>query len=152
MKELPIIDSFSGKYHFLSNFYLVDIMFSGEIYPSVEHAFQAAKTKNKDLRKKIRLANNPALARKYGRELQLRPDWEDMKLGVMLLLLQRKFKKIELKKYLLSTGKALLLEGNDGHDNQFGSCFCHKCENIRGENKLGKLLMLVRKQLRQGLI
>lgn len=46
MKEnnVKIIDSFHGEYAFLSNYYDSPIFYDGILYPSVEHAFQAAKT------------------------------------------------------------------------------------------------------------
>lgn len=39
-----VIDRFSGEYRFLSNFYLAEVELDGEVYPTVEHAFQAAKS------------------------------------------------------------------------------------------------------------
>ena len=46
-----------------------------------------------------------------------------------------------------TTGDAELIEGNTWHDNYWGVCSCSKC-NGRGKNRLGKLLMKVREELR----
>ena len=40
------IGEFDGKFRFLSNFYPSPIFYDGILYPTVEHAFQAAKTVN----------------------------------------------------------------------------------------------------------
>lgn len=83
-----IIDSFSGKYRFLSNFWPAKVMLDGEEYPTTEHAYQAAKFLDQDRRKAIQEASTPALAKKMGRGKDLRPDWEDVKLFVMEDLLR----------------------------------------------------------------
>lgn len=52
-----------------------------------------------------------------------------------------------LKKKLLETGDAELIEGNYWHDNTWGQCYCPRCKNKIGENHLGKLLMKIRESL-----
>lgn len=47
------ITEFRGRYYFLSNFYEVNIEFEGETYTSVEAAFQAQKTLDKEERKQF---------------------------------------------------------------------------------------------------
>ena len=44
------INRFNGDYIFLSNFYPVEVEYNGILYPSVEHAYQAQKTLNEDIR------------------------------------------------------------------------------------------------------
>lgn len=39
---------FRGYYRFLSNFVYAPILYEGILFPMAEHAFQAAKTRNKD--------------------------------------------------------------------------------------------------------
>ena len=41
------IDSFTGDYHFLSNFAASKVELDGVEYKSVEHGYQAAKTLNR---------------------------------------------------------------------------------------------------------
>ncbi len=45
---MPAVVSFRGKNGFLSNFAYSPIVYDGETYPTVEHAFQAAKTFDKE--------------------------------------------------------------------------------------------------------
>jgi predicted NAD-dependent protein-ADP-ribosyltransferase YbiA (DUF1768 family) len=56
------IDQFRGRYFFLSNFSLGSVNFEGDVYPSVEHAFAAAKTLDPELRAEVRHANLAAPA------------------------------------------------------------------------------------------
>jgi len=44
------INTFRGKYRFLSNFYYAEVNYEGIRYPTVEHAYQAAKTLSTDIR------------------------------------------------------------------------------------------------------
>lgn len=138
------IDSFKGKHGFLSNFYPAKIKYLEFTYPSVEHAYQAAKTTDKSLRRQMTHASTPSEAKKWGRKLPLRPDWDDVKLGIMELLLRQKFSKPNIAQALLDTGEAELIEGNWWNDTYWGIC------NGQGENQLGRLLMKLRKELQDG--
>lgn len=136
------IDSFFGKYRFLSNFWPCEIEYEGIIYPSTEHAFQAAKTLDEKKRLEIaRLDGLPAIAKKVGKTLELRDDWEQIKISVMEDLLRKKFCHQELREQLLLTGDSELIEGNYWNDKFWGVC------NGEGQNWLGKLLMKVRKEI-----
>lgn len=64
-------------------------------------------------------------------------------------LLCEKFKQHPFKKMLLETGDVKIIEGNYWHDNLWGNCFCKKCENIKGQNWLGRLIMDIRSQVEQ---
>lgn len=137
------IEAFSGDYRWLSNFYPCDVSLDGDIYPTVEHAFQAAKTADTTMRRVIRQAPTPGLAKKLGRAVKrLRSDWDTQRLTVMLDLLRQKFAHPELRELLLATGDADLVEGNYWNDRYWGSV-----DGV-GENHLGRLLMKVRKELR----
>lgn len=139
------IERFRGPYEFLSNFHPVVVELDGMKYVSVEHAFQAAKTLNSGERNWVAAAANPGEAKKRGRKVALREDWEDVKLQVMLDLLRQKFTEHPiLERDLLATGDADLEEGNWWGDTFWGT--------VRGEgdNWLGVLLMHVRKELLHG--
>lgn len=144
-----VIDQFRDEYYFLSNFYLADFKdITGTIWPSVEHYFQAMKTENNIDREKVRQASAPGKAKKMGRSLELRPNWNSIKLDVMKSGILYKFRQNpEIRQKLIDTGESILIEGNHWHDNIWGNCFCDKCKNIRGQNYLGKLLMGVRNRL-----
>lgn len=142
-----MINSFEGKYEFLSNFALSPIEYEGIIYPTNEHFFQAMKTLNPEERKAIAGADTPGKAKRLGRKCHLRTDWEQVKEQVMLRGLRIKFSNPELREKLLATGSHELIEGTTWHDNEWGNCTCWKCRNKPGRNKLGKLLMQVREEV-----
>lgn len=136
------INKFTGRYRFLSNFYPCPVKFDGDVYPSVEHAFQAAKTLNTDERTQIRHAISARDAKCLGRKASLRLDWEDVKVGIMLGLLRSKFDNPALSKALIATRNFELIEGNTWGDRFWGvdTLGC-------GQNMLGKLLMQIREEL-----
>ena len=145
-----MINDFSEKYFFLSNFYNCYLVYEGVIYCSTEAAFQAAKTHNFEERNRIARLS-PSDAKKAGRKLELRPDWEDVKDRVMYDVCLAKFTQndsLRLKERLLATGDEELVEGNTWHDNCWGDCHCEKCKNVKGENRLGKILMKIREELK----
>lgn len=143
----PPIAGFKGDYRWLSNFHRCTIPYEGIIYPSVEHAYQAAKTLDINSRQKIQLAPSPGAAKRMGRNVLVRQDWVGVRLGIMLTLLREKFKHELYATLLRNTGEAPLVEENVWHDNYWGSCTCPKCGN-RGGNWLGILLMQVREEIR----
>src|SRR5919199_3797753 len=133
-------------YFFLSNFAESPVDFEGAVYPTVEHAFAAAKTLDPAERELIRLAPRPGDAKRLGRQVVLRPGWDDLRVEVMRRLLARKFAPgTELAARLLATGDARLVEGNTWGDRFWGVC------RGQGWNQLGQLLMERREQLRRGL-
>ena len=142
------IAKFDGtEYAFLSNFYECQCEFEGVEYITSEHAYQAAKTLDFEKRAMIQNCATPGAAKRMGRRVELREDWEEVKDQVMLDVLHNKFKNNEnMKEKLLATGDAILIEGNVWHDNYWGICSCEKCGGI-GKNMLGTLLMFVRKVL-----
>jgi len=139
----PAITSFSGKHHFLSNFFEAGVFLDGLSFDTVEHAYQAAKSLDLEYRWDIRRAHSPGLAKRLGQKAKLRPDWERIKVQVMTGLVREKFElHLELAEQLLATGNASLIEGNTWGDRFWGVC------DGRGENHLGKILMQVRDELR----
>lgn len=143
-----MINVFDGEFAFLSNFYPSPFEEDGITYPTVEHYFQAMKTLNIEERKAIAAADTPGRAKRMGRVVNLRKDWEQVKIDVMRHALEMKFQDLGLKMRLLNTGNAPLVEGNTWHDNTYGNCNCIQCRNIIGKNILGKLLMDLRERVR----
>lgn len=140
------IDSFTGTYRFLSNFSPAPVAFDGVTYATVEHAYQAAKTLNEDERREIAALPKPGQAKRAGRRVTMRADWDDVKISVMEEMLRLKFAQPRLAEALLSTGDAELIEGNNWNDRFWGVCLG------RGRNELGKSLMRVRASLRTGAV
>lgn len=153
------ITHFTYEYDFLSNFYTATVVLDNVRYASVEHAYQAAKTLDPEIRQAFSLDFNPNLkpnkAKTIGQNLKLREDWIKVKLPIMRDLVIQKFAEQPLRDKLLKTGDAYLEEGNYWHDVFWGVCH-HKMEGKTckepehrpfGGNHLGYLLMDVRNLL-----
>ena len=140
-----MIASFSGQYRWLSNFAPVDVIYGDYVYPSVEHAYQAAKATDEDGRFYVSTAATPGEAKRRGRRIVLRTDWDDIKLQVMYDLVQQKFQQEPYREKLLATGDLLIVEGNTWGDTYWG------CVNGVGHNHLGQIIMAVREELKVGL-
>ena len=144
-----MIGPFEGKYEFLSNFYDIYknhdicITYNGIGCDSTEHAYQAAKSTTYEDFLYVMNSKSPADAKKRGREIKCRPDWNKAKFNVMYEVLKRKFDIPELKKLLVETGKEELVELNWWGDEIFGV----NEKNGKGDNKLGKILMKIRKEI-----
>ena len=137
------IQSFDGEHRFLSNFYPSEIEIDGIIYPSAENAYQAYKTEDNKIRQKIASMRNPVVCKRYAKTIALRDGWNDMRIKVMKFVVLRKFtthKQLATK--LLNTNDEELIEGNWWNDTFWGVC------RGKGQNNLGKILMEIRKTLR----
>lgn len=137
-----MIEEFQGEYRFLSNFYLVDIDWHGKIWPSTEHIYQAMKTKDKALQEKMRLCPTPGKVKRLGKNVELRPLWDELKFAFMYTIVNEKFKQCaDLRQMLLDTGEQELQEGNSWGDVYWGIC------KGKGQNCLGRILMEIRSDL-----
>ena len=142
------INSFSNEYQFLSNFYNAEVVYEGITYRSSEAAFQAAKSKDFQLRKEFSELNS-AQAKLKGRHIELRNDWDQVKDDIMYEIVKDKFtRNPNLKSLLMKTNSSVLIKGNWWHDNYWGSCSCEECQNTEGKNILGLILMRVRDEIR----
>lgn len=134
------ITEFRGEYYFLSNFYSAPVVFEGVRYENNEAAFQAAKCSS---RKHEFCGLNPSEAKCLGRQVKLRPDWEQVKDDIMYRICKEKFtQNRDLRAKLIDTKDAKLVEGNNWNDRIWGVC------GGIGENRLGKILMRVRDEIR----
>lgn len=139
------IDAFRGHYRFLSNYFSASVTYDGLLFPTVEHAYQATKTLDPEERERIRSYEKPGQAKRRGKKVVLRPDWEAVKFPLMEDLVSQKFTKNgHLGNALLATGDRPLIEGNTWGDRIWGVD-----EQGVGENHLGRILMKVRDELRK---
>lgn len=127
----------------MSNFFPVNIQSRHLTFPSVEHAYVAAKSTDKAVWEHVATLT-AGQAKRFGRELEIRQDWDERKLEFMTILVRRKFAHPFMMKMLQDTGGAEIVEGNFWHDNFWGNCSCSKCVNIPGVNNLGRILMEIR--------
>lgn len=136
------ITVFKGDNFFLSNFYVAPVFYQGIRFENSEAAFQAAKCPE---RMRDFCGLSPQKAKRLGRKVTMRPDWEAVKYDVMYEVCKAKFtQNADLLDKLLDTGDAELVEGNTWGDRVWGVC-----DGV-GENNLGKTLMRIRSELRHG--
>lgn len=134
------INDFSGKYYFLSNFYVTNFTYNSMTFTNTEAAFHSMKCPE---RAEEFCNLSPSAAKKLGRQVKLRADWEEIKKQVMYDVCLAKFSQNkDLKEKLLATGNRTLIEGNFWNDKCWGVC------NGEGENNLGKILMKIRDNFR----
>jgi len=117
----------------------VDVGFGEHEYATVEHAFQAAKATTEWQHHAVRACGTPGFAKQAGRQVTLRPDWEEVKYDIMVKCLREKFKIKMFKRELLSTGHRELREDSPT-DFEWGA-------RNSGKNLLGKALMQIRQEL-----
>jgi len=141
------VPAFRDKYGFLSNFYPCKLVYEEIEFSTSEHAFMSGKTLDKEEKQYIASLLTPAAAKKYGRAIKLRSDWEEVKFQIMEDVLRIKFSIPKMKEKLLETKGFELVETNWWHDNCYGDCRCKKCESIVGQNNLGKILMKIRESI-----
>ena len=138
-----MIKSFRDEYYFLSNFYNVPVTWQGITYKNNEAAFQSAKVLDMDTRKCFTVMD-ARTAKSYGRRVKLRPNWHLIKYDIMYEICLAKFtQNNDLKEKLLATGNKHLEEGNTWGDRDWGTV------NGVGLNKLGRILMTIRDELRK---
>ncbi len=136
--QLSPINQFRGEYFFLSNFYEAPVEYGGITYQTNEAAFQAQKCAKEEDRKKF-AALSPGDAKRMGRQVTLRPDWEDVKVNIMRDIVIEKFNQNpDLRDKLMDLEGAYLEEGNTWGDRVWGTV------NGQGKNLLGQILMEVR--------
>jgi len=136
----PPVAGFDGRDRALSNFYENPISYFGFSIPTNEHGFQLAKCMDRDDMIQISRVKHPRRAKELGRQVRLRPDWEEVKDGVMLELQILKFGSApRLRRRLLETGSRVLIEVNTWGDHYWGTD-----PQWFGENRLGLALMKTR--------
>lgn len=154
--EQSVIDSFSGEYEFLSNFYDCvqnsdiahlneegEAKFIKDTFRTVEHAFQASKTLVRAEQEEIRDVVSAKAAKSLGRRATLRGDWDQKRITIMERLVSDKFyQNFSLRMQLIATEGYKLVEGNTWKDQFWGVT----ADGI-GENHMGKILMKIRDEI-----
>ena len=144
-----MINSFKGEYSWLSNMHDCVVFLRQHRFKSVENAYMAAK-KIDDIKGWVEfcLQNPPNICKKESRNIEVRKDWDDIKLSVMYDLLIQKFSQEPFRTKLLDTGNENIQEGNYWNDTFWGVDLKQN-PNV-GENNLGRLIMYIRILLKQG--
>ena len=138
------IDSFTDSFRYLSNFAYTPLRYNGKSFLSAEAAYQAAKCKNSE-DQQLFSSLTASEAKKLGRKIEIREDWDEIKLGIMTDIVRIKFKVYPgFAEALRLTHPAPLIEGNYWGDTYWGVC------NGEGQNHLGEILMQVRQDIIEG--
>jgi len=138
--------------NWFSNFEPFDVPFKYDkyVFLTPEHFYQAMKSEKHGYRLMISYMKVPGQAKKAGSKVELRPDWEKIKLGVMEYILRYKFQPgTQWHTKLLETAGDIV-EENNWHDNFWGSCDCERCIGRPGFNHLGRILMKIRDEYLTG--
>ena len=130
---------FRGELAFLSNLFETEIAVAGMKFRNVEAAFQSFKDEKRQ--QEFEKLDGVA-AKKLGRKVNLKKDWEQKKDSLMYELLKIKFTNAELKQKLIETGDVVLVEINHWGDKYWGVF------KGQGKNQLGNLLMKIREELK----
>lgn len=115
---------------------------------TVEHYFQAAKAMSNIDAVWILEAPGPGAAKARGRQIALRPDWEEIKADVMYHAVKAKFSQMPyFRDFLLGTGSDFLYE--DSPTDAVWGLWNQRDGDWTGQNLLGEILMRVREELRR---
>ena len=136
------IFGFFDEFRWLSNFHLCQIEFEGLIYPSTENAYQAAKTYSQSTRLQLSKCT-PGQSKKLAHGIPLeRENWDEIRVGIMMLLQVKKYSQPDLRDKLLMTDGYYLEETNNWGDKFWGVV------NNDGKNMLGHCIMLCREHIK----
>jgi|SRR5579871_4769769 len=134
----------SMPYGCFSNFAKYAVRVEGRVWATTEHFFQASKFSDPADVEAVRNAPTAFIAARLGRERHrtLRPDWDQVRDGVMLDALREKFAQhATIREVLASTSGARLVE-HTSNDRYWGDG-----GDGSGKNRLGVLLEQVRSEL-----
>lgn len=112
------------------------------VVPALEYAYQWMKCASDNDRNKILSAPTPGVAKRWAGKVQIRSDWDKVKLPTMEFLQALKYTDLQLRSWLIGTYPFHIMEGNDWGDTFWGVC------RGRGENHMGRILMALRDQYR----
>lgn len=145
-----MIYKFREKYGWLSNMATCRVVVYGKTFESVENAYMYLKKPDDKEWGEFCMKNPPNKVKTASKDIEIRNDWEDVKLKVMYNLLIQKYTTEPFKTKLLETGNENIVEGNYWND-KFWGVDLKETPNI-GENWLGRLIMDIRNKIRKGRI
>ncbi len=132
---------YGGGWNCFSNFSAHQVEYDGTLWPTSEHAFQAAKTLNEDEKNKIKLARSPQEALLLGRSVMLRSDWESVKVDILESILRAKYTQ-----HLAIQEKLFQSQGKELIEASPVDSFWGIGPGGTGENMCGKLWMKIREE------
>ncbi len=139
-----MIVEFKGEYQFLSNSYESPFETNNIIFLTVEHYYRAMKTSSyQDFLEIVNITDIEEL-KKQSELFEVRDGWNDVKVSIMEYALFKKFENYPLRGQLLDTNDLEIINSDDV-DLFWGM----NLETGDGENKLGKMLMILRGNIRK---
>mgnify|MGYP001098298948 CR=1 FL=1 len=146
MDSNKIAGFFLNGWYVFDNFAAFQIKWHGKLYPTSEHAYQAAHfiDTNPELAEEVRTCRSPRAASDLAnKNIQYDdPEWNSKRLQVMEEIIRCKVgQHVYIQKILVESGSKIIVEMNDG-DSFWGWGKDHK-----GENQLGNIWMKVREDL-----
>lgn len=129
-------------YDVFNNFSAHAVEIDGLVYPTSEHAYQAAKCTDVQGKKEIQIAKSPLQTKELSSKKYAaakRPDWDRVKLEVMESILRAKLAQHqEVRDALIRSAQEEIAE-----DSPVDS-FWGRGKDGNGQNNLGKLWMKIR--------
>jgi ribA/ribD-fused uncharacterized protein len=134
---MSIYKQFSGKLAFASNFYEAGFVIDGIYYRTVEHFYQSEKALYQKDKERIRNAETSGKAKRMGKQIQVRSDWDAVKKVTMSRGVYAKFSQNpDIACKLLAADDSDLVERNSWGDTFWGV----DSKTGKGEDNLGKIL------------
>ena len=144
-KKLLRIDQFTGYFEFLHNNYLTPVYYEEMLYPSVTHAYHAARSSDDTTRKAIVNAESFHVVAKIARRIEDPPNWSMKRLKIMEQLVRDKFRRSkELQEKLKATERRELIMSYE--EETPGNLFWGMIRE-KGQNQLGRILTKVREDI-----
>lgn len=145
VRKTKVVSEFNGEYDWLSNFVPVEIKYAGRTYPSVEHAYQSAKSTDEVWKNTCQdITIHAGAIKRMSKHVKIAKNWDAVKYKIMKKLIHEKFNVSVFKDRLLATGEMYLEEGNRWGDKYWGV----DIKTGVGFNHLGNLIVAKRNLLK----
>lgn len=146
-QKLSRIDSFTGYFDFMHNNFQTPVYYEGILYPSVTHAYHAARSTDERTRRAILNSETFQILGNIAIRIEDPPDWQEKKVKIMEQLLRDKFRRSkELQEKLRTTEhrELVMTYQEEKKNNLYWGVVKGK-----GQNQLGRILMRIRDDLIQ---
>lgn len=128
----------------LSNFFYAPFELEGRVWPTVEHYYVAMKNSDPEWQERVRKTESPGRVKRMGRQVQLRDNWDTIKIIFMEKAVRAKFSQNHaLRHLLIDTGNRPL------HENCEDPWWGGGPNFPKGRDLLGKILGRVRIELQK---
>ncbi len=144
METLEPVKFYEGPFYMFSNFASFAVVWRGKLWPTSEHAYQAAKFNHPTLQEGIRKATSAHMAKKIAEQYdeQKRPDWHEVNVAIMEEILRAKLEQHPyIREKLIKTGERKMIEDSPK------DAFWGRGPDHQGQNHLGRIWMKLREEI-----